>query len=44
MDSREAQIKLEIFIKLLTLNTNYNQCKPVISELYKLFLKFKNEL
>ena len=44
MGSKEAAIRLEIFAKLIPLNANYNQCEPVITELYKVFEKFENEL
>ena len=44
MSTKEAEIRLRIFSKLLPLSTNYKKCEPVIDEIYKICEKFENEL
>ena len=44
MSTKEAEIRLRIFAELIPLNTDYSKCEPVITEIYKIFEIFKNEL
>lgn len=44
MRTKEAEIRLKIFSKLIPLNAHYNQCAPVIDDIYKIFEEFEDEL
>lgn len=44
MTSKEAEIRLRIFSELIPLNTDYKKCEPVITEIYKIFESFENEI